>query len=234
MRTSSLLPLLFVACLAGVGSRVVLATQATRPAQDEKPPPPIDFTEADRFFAIADYNGNGWVAYGEAHVAFGIDQVRFFAFDTSRDGRIELEEFRKVYADAIKKVGAFPPPLPDPTRPAGLDAESPADVADPALPVPSVTTIEELFGRIEERDDGPEAQPRPPRLVGPVPMFRRLDFDDDGLISVQDLSDLGRPLAHPVRVRALVADLDLDQDGAISRAEFRRSMQSKLTAPTSR
>lgn len=239
---SHLTALALAAGLLAAGSGAVLAARAAQdparpdnPAKPEKakprgekpeePLPPLDLSEADRFFAIADYDGGGWISYREASKSLLIDQARFLAFDTSRDGRIELEEFRKVFTDAITRVGAFPPPIPDPSR-AGVPGEpEPGNAPEP--PSVSATTVEELFGRIEERDDGPEALPRPARLVGPVPVFRRLDFDDDGLISVLDLLDLGRPIAHPVRVRALIAILDEDGDGGVSRAEFRRSMQSK-------
>jgi Ca2+-binding EF-hand superfamily protein len=233
-----LFPRLLLALAAASSGLALGAGQSgarDRAAQGELPPAPIDYTEADRFFATADYDGNGWISFREARQALEIDQARFFAFDENRDGAIDLEEFRRVYAETVRKVGAFPPPKPDPSRRDALTRGLPAGGAgETSGGLPPARSVEELFGHIVDRESSPDAQPRPPRILGPVPVFRRLDFDDDGLISVQDLMDLARPLSHPVRVRALIADLDQDGDGGVSREEFRRAMQSRLPAAARR
>ncbi|MEO0661709.1 MAG: hypothetical protein AAFZ87_09245, partial [Planctomycetota bacterium] len=50
---------------------------------------------------------------------------------------------------------------------------------------PNARTPEELFGVTVDRGDG-----APPRIDGPVPLFRRLDLDSDGAIEVSDLQGL--------------------------------------------
>lgn len=89
---------------------------------------------------------------------------------------------------------------------------------------PKATSILELFGRAQEREVRPGSTPLPPRIVGPVPAFRRLDLDGDGTVSMDDLIELQRPIQLPVRVNALMATLDVDQDGVIDEAEFWASM----------
>ena len=60
----------------------------------------------------------------------------------------------------------------------------------------------------------------PPHIPGPVIPFRRLDLDDDGFITTEDLLALQSPLRLEVRAGAVVAGLDLDSDGRVSLPEF--------------
>ena len=106
-------------------------------------------------------------------------------------------------------------------------------VLDPDLgrrEAPKAGSVVELFGKPIAREIRPGSTPLPPLITGPVPAFRRLDLDGDGAISTQDLVDLQRPIQLPVRVNALMATLDVDQDGAISEAEFWGSMTSPKRA----
>ena len=61
-------------------------------------------------------------------------------------------------------------------------------------------------------------------IVGPVSPFRRLDLDNDGLITLEELERLRRPQTLTVRVAAVLAALDENEDGALSRDELIRAM----------
>jgi hypothetical protein len=86
------------------------------------------------------------------------------------------------------------------------------------------TTIDELFGEVIPRDSGPDSVPQPPRIPGPVPHFRRLDLDNDGLISMEDLRRLQAPLQVNARIGAVWATLDTNGDGAVDFEEFRAAL----------
>lgn len=95
----------------------------------------------------------------------------------------------------------------------------------PAHTTKKVKSIAELFDRVEPRESKTDATPQPAHILGPVSTFRRLDFDHSGGISVQDLTDLQRPLQLSVRTSAVVATLDTDGDGEISEVEFRAALR---------
>ena len=61
-------------------------------------------------------------------------------------------------------------------------------------------------------------------IPGPVPSFRRLDLDNDGKITAEDLLALQRPMQLPVRYAAVLATLDTNGDGGIDATEFAASM----------
>jgi Ca2+-binding EF-hand superfamily protein len=89
---------------------------------------------------------------------------------------------------------------------------------------PAPKSVSELFANVVPRDAGPESTPEPPRILGPVPSFRRLDLDGDGRVTIEELAELQRPYALPVQASTVLAALDLDGDGAISEAEFLAAM----------
>ncbi len=90
-----------------------------------------------------------------------------------------------------------------------------------------VPSVEALYGQAIPREDSFNAQPLPPFIPGPVPHFRRLDLDDDGFISTEDLVNLQRPVQLPIRAHAVVSALDTNADGVVDRRELRASMESK-------
>jgi len=183
--------------------------------------PEVDLGLADAYFRICDYDGNGWVSYREARQSLEISRARFGAYDQNRDGRVELEEFRAVYATTVARFGSFKPPLSKDGAPVAV-AE---DAGRSATAGPRATSVLALFGQPEERANADEITPLPPRIPGPVPLFRRLDLDDDGLITSADLQELQRPVQLPVRINTVLATLDLDGDGGISADELHRAMR---------
>lgn len=89
-----------------------------------------------------------------------------------------------------------------------------------ALPAtPGARNVLELFG--EPIDQGPG---HPPRIVGPVPMFRRLDVDGDGFVTLPDLERLEGRSFSPLSLRSVLNTLDVDGDDRMSEAEFLASM----------
>lgn len=101
------------------------------------------------------------------------------------------------------------------------------EIIDPKRDEPDArrpSTVDELFGRVIARASRDDSVPTPPLIPGPVSPFRRLDLDDDGSIRADDLIELSRPASLPVRVHALIAALDKDGDGGLSREEFWASM----------
>ncbi len=86
---------------------------------------------------------------------------------------------------------------------------------------PKPRSITDLFGVVVPRKTGLVWSPEPPRILGPVPSFRRLDVDGDGRITRDELGELQRPYnVLKVHTNAVFAALDTDGDGAISEAEF--------------
>lgn len=89
-------------------------------------------------------------------------------------------------------------------------------------------SIRELFGQPLPVPIGPGVVPSPNRIPGPLPVFDRLDVDGDGTCTRRDLRELAFPAALPIRPETLLAALDRDGDGRLSKAEFDRA----LLAPT--
>ncbi len=87
-------------------------------------------------------------------------------------------------------------------------------------------TLEQLFGRAEERSARAGATIGPPRITGPVPVYVRLDFDQSGAVGLSDLEELQRPLQSAVRAPAVLATMDANGDGSISAAEFAEVMRT--------
>lgn len=90
---------------------------------------------------------------------------------------------------------------------------------------PVAGSIEELFGKKVPLEDREGLTQGPALLPGPTSAFHRLDFDQDGRISARDLTELQRPIQVSIRVNAVIATLDRDGDGAISREELESSMR---------
>lgn len=90
-----------------------------------------------------------------------------------------------------------------------------------------VQSVEELYGQAIPREDVLNAQPLPPLIPGPISHFRRLDLDQDGFISTQDLVDLQRPVQLPIRAHAVISAIDTNEDGVLDERELRNSMRGR-------
>ena len=130
------------------------------------------------------------------------------SLDGNRDERLDLVE--------LVGLAGILHPIVLPVE--GEDEEPRAEM--PEKP----TTIDELFGRMLPRNEGSTASPAPPLLPGPVPVFRRLDLDNDGRISQRDLDLLRRPLQLRLRVHSVISTLDRDGDGSLTLGEFESAL----------
>ncbi len=158
------------------------------------------------------------------------------AYDKDADGRIDLTELKAFVEDYhlegepavanLRKLdidGSGGLELPEIGRLAKL-LETFANSPTANLTAEPAGSVLELFGTPIERNTRTSI-PEPPQVIGPVPSFDRLDLNRDGSIGVDDLDALQFPLVLPVRPQAVVAALDLDADGQLSRAELRASME---------
>jgi len=84
----------------------------------------------------------------------------------------------------------------------------------------------DLFGAVVERSN-PQGEGRlPPQIVGPAPHFVRLDLDRDGYITRSELGVLQEGSGIFTRVGAVLAALDLDEDGRLSERELNAGFTS--------
>lgn len=97
-------------------------------------------------------------------------------------------------------------------------------------------SVVDLFGAPSEREPSVGATHVPPRIVGPVPHFARLDLDRNGFVSQAELLSLQDGSGIFTRSGAVLAALDLDGDGQLSNREFASgfSMASVGAGPRTR
>lgn len=260
-----------------VGASVAAQLQQQPFGQQKRPEDPL--AEAKRYFAICDYNQNGWISFEEASQALLVSRDEYFAYDVDKDGAIRLEEFVARHGTIVDTQGLFQPPIPAPNRRPVLptptrvwferfdaDASGGWDPAELTLafdevglaseidddlwarfdadesgvleafeiePVLGYTagarlalgttakSLRELFGVPVPVSSGPGVVEGPTRLVGPLPVFDRLDVDGDGVCSLADLEALEFPAALPIRPQTLIAALDGNGDGVLESSELR-------------
>ncbi len=268
------------------------------PAGKVKEVPPTYRQASDEeiadWYRAADYDGNGWISFGEAAQAMSFDRVRFSVYDNDRDGRFQFPEFKLFYFDCLSRQGTFiePKAKPEPPQPPPRDPEQLRNAYDSDLdeyvsqfeletilrdyqrsdlvaervlaaedddtdgrlsiseleglvallyPVSMADTqtgseqqdpagsLLELFRRVVPRDSKHTGTPSPPLITGPVTHFSRLDLDDDGAISLEDLKNLLRPVPERVRLSSVLNSLDLDGDGVLNPGELERALMPRAT-----
>ncbi len=186
---------------------------------------------AAQAFLIADYDRNGWISFLEAQASLEVDKPRFLVYDANRDGGVTEDEYIEVSMESYRKLGSFKTPLPNPDDPrsaelvAGLFGGSEDDGPIEYIPI-EADTILELFGRRTVRILAETASPEPDFIRGPVTAFRRVNYDNLGGISREDLAVLLLGSGLGERPNSLIASLDTDGDDEISEAEFMASMRS--------
>lgn len=180
-----------------------------------RPPTPASSTTSaaaanptSGIIGAADLDGDGQLALGELDSLLsgvgitGIPAGAVMAkFDLDQSGQLDATELEEV-ATQLSQGGLAAAPDP--------------------MSVPR--NIDDLFGVPARRVEDTSGTPLPPRLVGPVTHFRRLDFDDDGVITPDDLLRLQAPIQVDVRARAIIAFLDVNGDGQLDRTEFDAAM----------
>lgn len=147
----------------------------------------------------ADASG-GWdpaelaLAFDEVGLASAIDETLWARFDADASGVLESYEIDPVLGFTAGARLAL-----------GTTAKS----------------LRELFGAPVPTPPGPGVVAAPTRVVGPLPVFDRLDVDGDGVCSLADLTALEFPAALPIRPQTLIAALDGNGDGVLSTTELR-------------
>ena len=184
-------------------------------------------TQEDQYFKICDHDSNGWISFREANYSLRIDRSKFGSIDADSDARISSSEFSVYYAKTQEISGAFKQPT---ALPGSINTDASDGRAGLANPEESEATekprsLKELFGAKEAREELPSTVPLPPRIEGPVSAFTRLDLNEDGKITLEDLDGLARPIHLDVRFPAVIAILDADNDGGVSPEEFYASMR---------
>jgi Ca2+-binding EF-hand superfamily protein len=155
------------------------------------------------------------------------------AFDANADGALDDGELRELLAD-YGKADVAPELLLEKVdldrdgRVGGAELFQMSRLVSLAfvLPTPSesgakrATSADELFGAEAERETRVGDVPGPPWIPGPATHFRRLDLDGDGYITAKELLELQGSQVLGVRVGAVLAGLDDDEDGRIDKREF--------------
>ena len=184
-------------------------------------------SQQDQFFKICDHDDNEWISFREANYSLRIDRTKFGSIDINSDARISSLEFGAYYEKTRELSGAFRKPLVLPGRINERATDSAAALTSPeaSQPIAKASSLKELFGTKEEREKLPNTVPLPPRIEGPVSAFARLDLNEDGEITIEDLDGLARPIHLDVRFPAVSAILDTDNDGGVSPKELYASMR---------
>ena len=159
------------------------------------------------------------------------------AYDADLDGAISRMEFERI----IREYGRREELARSAQLMSGLDVDGTGvleldelgrvvsfvmpRVADPNgifEAQPGARTVLELFGKRIDNGDA-----HPPTITGPVRPFRRLDLDEDGFVSIEDLERLEGRTSTTVRLGSVLNTLDIDYDGRLSVTEFLGSMTPK-------
>lgn len=119
----------------------------------------------------------------------------------------------------------------DKDRSAGIDGKELDALSDVLYPSSATKravkakSLDELFDHSTSNESRAGQTMGPRRTVGPIPVFKRLDYDRSGNVDLYDLESLQRPMKSAVRPAAVLATLDTDRDGVISELEFAAAMR---------
>ncbi len=161
------------------------------------------------------------------------DQLRA-AYDTDLDlsiSRFELEKILRDHRAQLEELGQkdmFSLLDADDSKALEIDElesltsylnplEVGSKMKQPVLP--GASTVLDLFGQVKDMGEA-----HPPVIAGPVPLFRRLDLNNDGFVDMEDLERLEGRSFNPVRLRSVLNTLDIDHDGRLNKGEFLSSM----------
>lgn len=155
------------------------------------------------------------------------------AYDADLDSMLVESELIRALDDARVTEPAASVVLTtlDKDRSAGIDGKELDELSDVLYPgsgpkrALKPLTLEQLFDHSTTSESRAGATMGPRRTNGPIPVFRRLDYDRSGSVDLQDLESLLRPMRSAVRPAAVLATLDTDGDGAISELEFAAAMR---------
>jgi Ca2+-binding EF-hand superfamily protein len=237
------------------GSQRAIPSQAGD-AQGRRGTGSTELGRGDRYFAICDYDADGWVSYAEANASLGIDRATFRTYDEDRDGRIIPSEFRRRYEEILANGGAFLPPrakadaraaiperadqaleLYDKNRDGGLDPDELEIllVSVGSARLEAETAIEQFDRDLTRMLESPEIEDlltllRPSESAKGRPKPKTIDELFGKLIPrvIQPGST-----AQPVRILAparTIRRLDVDGDGQISLEDL-AELQRPLVLP---
>jgi hypothetical protein len=151
-------------------------------------PPQDEATlQEQRYFEECDRNADGWIAYGEANAALGVDRGEFRVYDRDRDGRIDRQEFGNRYRETLERQGAFPPPRPREAS-AALPPKRSATQLRVAYDKNGDNAIDALETQACLNDYKIEA-------IAQVPMFKQLDSDSNARLVGPEIDALSTALA---------------------------------------
>ena len=189
--------------------------------------PKVDNSVESQYFKISDHDKNRWISFREANYSLLFDRGLFSKVDVNSDGRISRPEFDLFYAETTERAGSFREPRRQPeTKGSTTPTEaSNHDALEEEEEMVNERSVRILFEEQRPRSDEKEAFPLPPHIRGPAHHFDRLDPTRDGKITIEDLEWLARPAQLEVRFSSVIAILDVDNDGGISRAEFNAAMR---------
>lgn len=176
-----------------------------RAARPDGPPPVRD---AEQLRAAYDTDLDGFLGRIEIDLMlldYGRDQERIDSALVIQ--RLDLDGNGKLGISELTRLAIFLAPL-------GQDAARPHR--------PGASTVNDLFGTPIDMGEA-----NAPRIIGPVSPFRRLDVDDDGFVTVDDLERLQGRSFSAMSLEGVLSTLDLDADGRLSEAEFLTSMTSR-------
>ncbi len=186
----------------------------------------VDTSAESKYFKICDHDKDKWISFREANYSLLFDRGQFGRVDANTDGRITRPEFDIYYAETVERAGSFKEPRHQAgTRNAPAIAEDREESAPrEAEEVVNQASVQLLFNEHHQRAESSDSYPLPPKILGPTHHFVRLDVTRDDRITIEDLEWLARPAHIEVRLSSVIAILDTDNDGAVSRAEFEAAM----------